>query len=111
MQALRLNGKDYVLEWRQPPAGDKHSLVMRDPESKKIVAELQWNAYTHVIGWIRVGHTKAEGKQLRRQGIATALLATARTRETVVHSKWRTDSGEAWARSLGERLPKREAAS
>jgi hypothetical protein len=108
MLAIKFNGIYYPLEWRLPSAGDKHSLVMRDPASNKIIAALQWDAHTHVIGWIRVGNTEAEGKRLRRHGIATALLATARTEDPKIrHSDWRTDSGDLWARSLGERLPKR----
>lgn len=108
MLTLRTNEKAYVLEFRTPADSNRHALVLRDPESKKLVANLQWDADTHVIGWIRVGNTNAEAKALRRRGVATAMLATARTRDPKIrHSQSRTNDGEAWARSLGERLPKR----
>ena len=51
----------------------------------------------------------------RRQGVATAMLGEARrvaseTRGVTAprHSAQRTHLGEQWARSLGERLPKRQ---
>jgi len=51
----------------------------------------------------------------RRQGVATGMLGEARriageTRGVASprHSAQRTDLGEQWARSLGERLPKRQ---
>jgi GNAT superfamily N-acetyltransferase len=52
--------------------------------------------------------------EVQRQGVATAMLGHARqlageTRgvRPPRHSPERTDAGEAWARSLGERLPRR----
>jgi acetyltransferase (GNAT) family protein len=53
-------------------------------------------------------------EQFQRQGIATAMYGKAKeiageTRgvRPPRHSPDRTEAGEAWARSLGERLPKR----
>jgi GNAT superfamily N-acetyltransferase len=70
--------------------------------------ELRWHHKTGEILGIDVH------PQFRRQGIATAMLGEARriageTRgvRPPRHSPDRTEAGEAWARSLGERLPAR----
>jgi len=72
-------------------------------------ASLSWH---HKTGEILGLFTE---KQHQRQGIATAMLGEARrisgeTRGVTSprHSPQRTESGEAWARSLGERLPRRQ---
>lgn len=72
------------------------------------------------VGALRWHHKTGEilgvdtGESFRRQGVATAMLGEARriageTRGVVRprHSEARTDLGEKWARSLGERLPRR----
>lgn len=73
------------------------------------VAEIFWHHKTGEIANITVRD------QFRRQGIATHLLGQARQLAEQTrgvrpprHSPQRTDAGEAWARSLGERLPGRE---
>lgn len=72
------------------------------------VGEMRWH---HKTGEI-LGISTYE--PWRRQGVATHMLGEARriageTRgvRPPQHSPDRTDAGEAWARSLGERLPKR----
>jgi ribosomal protein S18 acetylase RimI-like enzyme len=72
------------------------------------IAQMSWHHKTGEITGIDVSPPH------RRQGIATAMLGEARriageTRGVTApkHSTDRTDAGEAWARSLGERLPKR----
>jgi GNAT superfamily N-acetyltransferase len=72
------------------------------------------------VGSIRWHHKTGEivgvdtHSEFRRQGVATAALGKARqiaseTRGVVRprHSADRTELGEKWARSLGERLPRR----
>ena len=47
----------------------------------------------------------------RRQGIATELWDTAQSMNPAPqHSPWRTDAGEAWARSITNELPERQVA-
>ena len=78
--------------------------------------------YGHV-GAMRWHHKTGEilgidtGEQFRRQGVATSMLGEARriageTRGVIRprHSSTRTDLGDKWARSLGERIPRRENA-
>ena len=72
------------------------------------IGMLSWHHKTGEITGIDVS------PPYRRQGVATQMLGEARriaggTRGVTApkHSTDRTDAGEAWARSLGERLPKR----
>jgi ribosomal protein S18 acetylase RimI-like enzyme len=72
------------------------------------IGQFSWHHKTGEITGVDVD------PRFRRQGIATAMLGEARrvageTRGVVQpkHSTDRTDAGEAWARSTGERLPKR----
>lgn len=46
----------------------------------------------------------------RRQGYATKLWRLAESIAPIKHSRWRTDSGDAFARSFGVPLPEREIA-
>lgn len=47
----------------------------------------------------------------RRQGIATSLWRMAQwINPAPVHSAWRTDDGDAWARSITNDLPERKIA-
>jgi ribosomal protein S18 acetylase RimI-like enzyme len=73
------------------------------------MGEMYWHHKTGEIANITVH------EPFRRQGVATAMLGHARqlageTRgvRPPRHSPDRTESGEAWARSLGERLPRRQ---
>jgi ribosomal protein S18 acetylase RimI-like enzyme len=64
---------------------------------------LHWNADT---GRIDEVHVEPEH---RRKGLATQMYRAALSSgEPIVHSAQRTDSGDAWAQSLDEPLPKRE---
>lgn len=78
-----------------------------DPGTRP-AASLSWH---HGTGEILGLYTE---KEHQRQGIATAMYRQAQsvageTRGVTIprHSSQRTNSGEAWARSLGERLPRR----
>lgn len=73
------------------------------------VGEMSWHHRTGEIMGI------STYEPWRRQGVATRMLGEARriageTRgvRPPRHSEERTDAGEAWARSLGERLPRRK---
>jgi ribosomal protein S18 acetylase RimI-like enzyme len=72
------------------------------------IGELYWHHKTGEIGNISVR------PEVQRRGVATAMLGEARRLASETrgvraprHSPDRTAAGEAWARSLGERLPKR----
>jgi ribosomal protein S18 acetylase RimI-like enzyme len=72
------------------------------------IGEMAWHHKTGEIANITVR------PEVQRQGVATAMLGHARQLAADTrgvrpprHSPDRTDAGEAWARSLGERLPKR----
>jgi GNAT superfamily N-acetyltransferase len=80
-----------------------------DPGHRPI-ASISWH---HETGEIRGIYTVPEHQ---RQGLATAALQQARQAAEGTrgvrpprHSTFRTDSGEAWARSTGERLPRRSS--
>lgn len=68
---------------------------------------MYWHKKSGIIGNVEVP------EQSRRKGIATAMLGEARRIASETrgvpkprHSPMRTDLGEKWARSLGERLPR-----
>jgi 8-oxo-dGTP pyrophosphatase MutT (NUDIX family)/GNAT superfamily N-acetyltransferase len=77
-------------------------------ESKRYSGSLRWSYKSGEIAGIDVD------KDQQRQGLATELLGRARdiaatTRGVIApkHSDQRTNEGEAWARSTGDRLPRR----
>ena len=85
-----------------------HTVYYGEPDPAAEGGMLRWHAKTGEIHNIEVS------PGMRRQGIATAMYGKAKeisslTRgvKTPRHSPDRSEAGEAWARSLGERLPKR----
>lgn len=79
-----------------------------DQATAKPLATMAWRKRSGEI------HMIAVDESARRQGVATTLLERARQIASETrgvprprHSSDRTDAGEAWARSLGERIPKR----
>lgn len=64
-------------------------------------ARLQWEVLTGEVVWIGVNADS------QRQGIATALWHAAGAYGEIHHSSWRSDSGDAFARSVGGFLPER----
>lgn len=106
-----LAGLNYV-----PENGDYYATVRAfppgaDPETDKPAGMLKWRKASPA-GEI---HFISVEEPYQRQGLATELLSRGRnfaqaTRGLPVpkHSRDRTNAGEAWARSLGERLPRRE---
>jgi GNAT superfamily N-acetyltransferase len=84
-----------------------HTVVYR-PEGEQGHGVISWHHKTGRISNISVS------SHLQRQGIATAVYGKAKEIAAETrgvrpprHSADRTEAGEAWARSLGERLPKR----
>jgi GNAT superfamily N-acetyltransferase len=94
-------------EWAQarPEERNQYAGSSVDPGHRPI-GSISWH---HKTGEIRGVYVE---KEHQRQGVATALLGQARqtaagTRGITAprHSPDRTASGEAWARSTGDRLP------
>lgn len=85
-----------------------HSVIARDSEGN-VAGELHWRRNSRTgtpgqIDWVGVA------PEHRRQGLATAMLEHARgldLKPSPKHSPERTDDGDAWARSVGGRLPRR----
>ena len=96
--------------WAKAPPGEREHYAGSsvDPGTRP-VASMSWH---HQTGEVKGVFTDPAHQ---RQGIATALwhegkrIATeTRGVTTPKHSAQRTKSGEAWARSVGGRLPRRE---
>jgi GNAT superfamily N-acetyltransferase len=69
------------------------------------IGRLVWHDSTGEIEklWVAPEH--------RRQGIATALWIKAQSLNPAPqHSAWRTDDGDAWAKSITNELPERQVA-
>ena len=99
--------KDADTDWAKarPEERDRYTGSADDPGTKPI-GSISWSHQTGEIKGVFVA------PEHQRQGLATHLLTEARkvaaetrgVREPK-HSTFRTKAGEAWARSLGERLP------
>ena len=96
MIALKLDGELYYVTFEE-------NAVKAIDRNGWCAGKLTWAKLTKKITSVYVESAN------RRRGVATALLKLAREREPIRHSNDRSDKGEAWARSLGERLPKRSA--
>lgn len=97
--------KDYTLEYERFP--EAHLISAYHPEEGS-VGSIEWNHKTGEISGVEV-----EEKH-QRKGIATAMYRFGQDlsdkRKTVTkpqHSKARTDEGNAWAHSLGEKIPRK----
>jgi len=92
-------------KWEQQSV-DYHHIEVHDSEGTQ-VGNLHWSKKTGQILDVRVA------KEHRRQGVATAMyrMATQLAGERGVaapkHSNDRSDQGDAWAKAVGGRLPKR----
>lgn len=78
------------------------------PEKNEInYGRLEWDAST---GKILNVHVKPE---YRRRGIATGMYNYAQGLDVIkpAHSSWRTDAGDAWAKSVGGEIPPRDPLS
>ena len=98
--------------WAQahPSERDTYAGSSVDPGHRPI-SSMSWH---HQTGEIKGVYTDPEH---RRQGVASALYqhgqeiaGATRGVPKPRHSTFRTNSGDAWARSVGGRLPKRDTA-
>jgi GNAT superfamily N-acetyltransferase len=82
--------------------------ILAHQESKPI-GKLEWAEGTGKIQEVFVT------KPHRRKGVATAMLTESRKvakdkgLKVPIHSERRSDAGENWAKSLGEKLPERKS--
>lgn len=70
-------------------------------ELRTPVARLQWEVITGEVVWIGVNESH------RGHGIARMLWEAASKHGIIAHSAWRTEDGDAFARAMGGKLPKR----
>lgn len=93
------------VEMREVRVLAEPSAVTAGSTALQRVARIAWRAGTGEVEhlWVR--------ESLRREGVATRLWTAARGIDPGVrHSAWRTDEGDAWARSVGGHLPERKRA-
>jgi GNAT superfamily N-acetyltransferase len=98
---------DIQFQYHEPNEYERtHTLLAKHAETGESMGALQW--YPHKIKqvWTEPEH--------RRQGVATALwneghrLASENAKiPQPKHSPDRTDAGNAWAKSVGGKLPRR----
>lgn len=121
MKQIRLDGTTYPVK-HYPTTCDRHTIVMLDPTGEKTLAYLIWHEWTGEIRQVRIECPNHEEWAEHggphycyfRRGIATALLAMARSFASVpiVHSPDRTEAGNAWVHAValpGEEIPPRRA--
>jgi GNAT superfamily N-acetyltransferase len=113
MSQRALNPQQFTYAFRQAKPKEMesrphHELRVYGGGAPMSIGSIMWHHKTGEIGNIEVL------SEVRRQGVATSLLGEARriageTRgvRPPRHSPDRTEAGEAWARSTGDRLPKR----
>ena len=95
---------DYTLDYARPSMDVPRHRIMAFTSTDYPVGEMSWHPKTHEITGISVLPSE------QRKGIATAMWHMGqRMRPKPVHSADRTRAGEAWARSVGGRLPRRKA--
>jgi GNAT superfamily N-acetyltransferase len=109
----RLNSKQFHFTFKKATprtmgGSSHHEVRAYGGSTASELGMIMWHHKTGEIGNIAVG------SEVRRQGIGTAIYRHARqlaeeTRGVTQprHSSDRTTMGDAWARSLGERLPRR----
>lgn len=95
--------------WRTPkgasggPIVEENAHIVEASQGGNPVGKLIWSAKTKEIRNIEVNDA------YRRQGVATRMWDYANSLDVPKpkHSAERTDAGDAWARSVSKRLPKR----
>jgi hypothetical protein len=117
LYGTKLNNKQfgdlYVRHSLELPQNDKygarlgrHTVTAYDKDHNKI-GYLEWHKKTGEILNVDVD------KPFRRQGVATSLLRRAQdlsskyNLQSPLHSKDRSDQGDAWAKSTGDKVPRR----
>lgn len=101
-----LNGEqfgDFKLSYAGPDMDIPRHRITATTESGYPVAQMAWHPKTHAITGIMVDEDE------RRKGLGTAMWNMGqKVRPKPVHSADRTRAGEAWAKSVGGRLPRRK---
>lgn len=90
--------KDYVIKFKPAPEDadmENHKIIAQHKGRK--VGEMQWDIGTGEVQGITVKPTH------QRKGLATAMWNHAQeiSGNNVVHSAVRSESGDAWAQSVG----------
>jgi len=84
----------------------EHKIRATDTETQKYVGQLLWDTHTGAIADVHVV------PELQRRGIATSMWQKAHSLPSDIipprHSVFRSDAGDAWARSVGGELPERD---
>lgn len=92
---------------RKKPYTGVPSMTPEDQKNEKIVGRLSWHPRTGSVQWVETD------KEHRRQGVATSLwdrahdLSDKMGIKPPVHSAYRWNEGDAWAKSVGGHLPAR----
>ena len=104
---IAYEGQSDLNTYTSPMAG-WHSVVARDAAGE-VAGQMHWRKRGRGTVPGRVDWISVE-PQHRRQGLATQMWEHAQSldlRPYPKHSNERTDEGDAWARSVGGRLPRR----
>jgi len=97
------------LNTHTPESAGWHSVVARDPHGE-VAGQMHWRKKSRggtagQVDWISVE------PEHQRQGVGRQMWEHANSlglRPSPKHSNERTDEGDAWARSVGGRLPRRK---
>jgi hypothetical protein len=94
---------DLTMRYEKPDMDIPRHRITASTESGYPVAQMTWHPKTHAVTGITVDEDE------RRKGLATAMWKMGQeVRPKPVHSADRTTAGDAWARSVGGRLPRRK---
>jgi GNAT superfamily N-acetyltransferase len=94
---------------RKAPYTGVPSATPEDSKNENIVGRISWHPRTGVVQWVQTE------KEHRRKGVATALWKKANdlSEKTGIkapqHSAHRWNEGDAWAKSVGGRLPQKRS--
>jgi hypothetical protein len=102
-EALSEQFKDYKLTYHPPDMDTPRHRILAHTEGGFPVGEMAWHPKTKAVTNIQVWPDE------QRQGIGTAMWNMGqKIRPKPVHSADRTRAGEAWAKKVGGRLPRRK---
>lgn len=94
---------DYNLSYEKPDMDVPRHRITATIASGYAVGQMAWHPKTHAVTGITVDESE------RRKGLGTAMWKMGQeVRPKPVHSADRTTAGEAWAKSVGGRLPRRK---
>jgi hypothetical protein len=95
---------DYKLRYEKPNMDlPRHLITASKGPHDEPVGMMSWHPQKHHVTGVNVD------EEHRRQGLATAMWNMSQSiRPKPVHSADRTNAGDAWAKSVGGRLPRRK---